>query len=157
MLPPEAARLTPDMLGRGVLKRRGDPNPLRRVASALKRGEQVDIVVFGGSVTSGVGTRGCRLPGCERPQKGHECRACAWPSQLEAGLKLAYPQARVAVHNLAVRVNPATSQFLRHGVTAHASLLVRFGPHRLLSASSSSAWQNLEEDVAGAHVGRSAR
>lgn len=108
MLPAEAAKLTPEMLGRAVLGRRGDPNPLRRVASALKRGETVDIVVFGGSVTSGVGARGCKLPGCERPKKGHECRACAWPSQLEAGLRQIYPNARVTVHNLAVRINETT-------------------------------------------------
>lgn len=107
-VPAHGVRLSPDML-RAALRRRGDPKALRRVVAALDAGEKVDIVVFGGSVTAGVGTRGCELPGCSRPKKGHECRQCAWPSQLQAWLRKTYPRADVSVHNLAVRASSTSS------------------------------------------------
>ena len=104
VLQPDSAVLSAEMLSRAI-RRQGDPTALRRVATALRDGRRVRIVVFGGSVTAGVGTRGCSLPGCEVETRGNECRACAWPSQLEAWLRATYPGARVDVYNLAVRAS----------------------------------------------------
>ena len=104
VLQPDSAVLSAEMLSRAI-RRQGDPAALRRVATALRDGRRVRIVVFGGSVTAGVGTRGCSLPGCEVELKGNECRACAWPSLLEAWLRATYPGAQVDVHNLAVRAS----------------------------------------------------
>lgn len=61
-----------------------------------------NIVVFGGSVTSGVFTQGCSSDWKQLcPFNDYLCKHCAWPARFGEWISASFPNASISTHNLA--------------------------------------------------------